>query len=205
MATVDQDGKEASTPPRDVRLPLNDSPNAITGDSTPVLVIPQPRDGFFGYSEEKTLQQVIILEAAAKVMVFTYVAQIEEKYWAHRRGSDAHTEASSPFVASFMRVPSVHGSPPPPGEVPTGPMVFEDDECEHPTVQSTCLAIPISHTTVRVYERAPLQISHLNWKACFNRSRNVSTCVTNTSASLVRDWATIRGIMTAILGDWTMI
>ena len=144
MATVDQEGKEASLPPSDLLSPLNDSQNAMTGDITPVLVIPQPRDGFFGYSEEKTLQQVIlILETAAKVVVFTDVAQIEEKYWAHRRGSDAHAEASSPFVAGFMGVPSVHGSPPPPGEVPTGPMVFEEDECEHPTVQSTYLAIPI--------------------------------------------------------------
>ncbi|KAF8799362.1 AMP deaminase [Phlegmacium glaucopus] len=41
------------------------------------LDIPEAKDGFFGYTEEKSLQQ------------------IEEKYWAHRRGSDAHSEAGS--------------------------------------------------------------------------------------------------------------
>ncbi|KAG6831732.1 hypothetical protein H0H87_004001 [Tephrocybe sp. NHM501043] len=40
------------------------------------LSIPEARDGFFGYTEEKSLQH------------------IEEKYWAHRRGSDAHSDGS---------------------------------------------------------------------------------------------------------------
>ncbi|KAG5652267.1 hypothetical protein H0H81_005620 [Sphagnurus paluster] len=43
--------------------------------------IPEARDGFFSYTEEKSLRQ------------------IEEKYWAHRRASDAHSDAS--LAASF--------------------------------------------------------------------------------------------------------
>ncbi|KAF9485750.1 AMP deaminase [Pholiota conissans] len=41
------------------------------------LHIPESRDGFFGYQEEKSLKQ------------------IEEKYWAHRRGSEVNSEAGS--------------------------------------------------------------------------------------------------------------
>ncbi|KAF8158002.1 hypothetical protein B0H34DRAFT_657112 [Crassisporium funariophilum] len=51
---------------------MSPSPSASGG-----LHIPESKDGFFGYSEEKTLQQ------------------IEEKYWAHRRGSDAHSDSGS--------------------------------------------------------------------------------------------------------------
>ncbi|KAG6915896.1 hypothetical protein DXG01_009363 [Tephrocybe rancida] len=40
------------------------------------LSIPEARDGFFSYTEEKNLQH------------------IEEKYWAHRRNSDAHSDGS---------------------------------------------------------------------------------------------------------------
>jgi AMP deaminase len=65
---------------------------------------------------------------AATPLILIGIAQIEEKYWAHRRGSDAHPESPPSFVANFKRVSSVHGSSPPPGEVPTGPMVFEEHE-----------------------------------------------------------------------------
>ncbi|KAG7088064.1 hypothetical protein E1B28_012096 [Marasmius oreades] len=50
--------------------------------SSPDLAIPETRDGFFGYTDEKSLQQ-----ASAE--------HIGEKYWAHRRGSDAPSEATA--------------------------------------------------------------------------------------------------------------
>ncbi|KAG6901013.1 hypothetical protein C0995_002377 [Termitomyces sp. Mi166 len=56
-----------------------DSPQEQERVSSPQeesLRIPEARDGFFGYSEEKSLQQ------------------IEEKYWAQRRSSDARSDGS---------------------------------------------------------------------------------------------------------------
>ncbi|KII90921.1 hypothetical protein PLICRDRAFT_697351 [Plicaturopsis crispa FD-325 SS-3] len=55
------------------------------GGSTPGLSIPETRDGFFGYNDEKNLQH------------------IEEKYWANRRGSAAASDAVKPV--------SIIGSP----------------------------------------------------------------------------------------------
>ncbi|KAF8229664.1 AMP deaminase [Tricholoma matsutake] len=75
MSTSEQTGNISNQEP----LPLDHTS----------LQIPESRDGFFGYPEEKTLQQ------------------IEEKYWAHRRGSDALSDAS--FAASFKA--SVQGEP----------------------------------------------------------------------------------------------
>ncbi|PPQ68832.1 hypothetical protein CVT25_008880 [Psilocybe cyanescens] len=64
--------------------PTDSLPEASSLANTPpmgssvsgILRIPESKDGYFGYSEEKSLQH------------------IEEKYWAHRRGSDAPSEAS---------------------------------------------------------------------------------------------------------------
>ncbi|KAJ6504695.1 hypothetical protein C8R47DRAFT_1103278 [Mycena vitilis] len=72
------------------------------------LDIPVARDGFFGYPEEKTQQHN------------------QEKYWAHRRGSEAGSEGTAAsFVGSFKLTAIA-----PPGEFPTGgdPFVEEDDE-----------------------------------------------------------------------------
>ncbi|KAF9066473.1 hypothetical protein BDP27DRAFT_1330580 [Rhodocollybia butyracea] len=51
------------------------------------LQIPEATDGFFGYTEEKSLQH------------------IEEKYWAHRRGSDVPSEG---FAGGSLPMSSLH-------------------------------------------------------------------------------------------------
>ncbi|PPR03103.1 hypothetical protein CVT24_012383 [Panaeolus cyanescens] len=61
-----------------------DSPTIITSSSG--LQIPESKDGFFGYVEEKSFQH------------------IEEKLYAHRRGSDAHSDAGG------LRPVSLQGS-----------------------------------------------------------------------------------------------
>jgi AMP deaminase len=61
-------------------------PSSASG-STPGsagLDIPEARDGYFGYTEEKSLQQ------------------IEEKYWAHRRGSETYSEAANKPLSRSM-------------------------------------------------------------------------------------------------------
>ncbi|KAK7462414.1 AMP deaminase [Stygiomarasmius scandens] len=55
----------------------------ISSDSMGHLDVPESRDGFFGYSEEKSLQH------------------IEGKYLAQRRGSDAPSEGAASFAGSF--------------------------------------------------------------------------------------------------------
>ncbi|KAJ7274151.1 hypothetical protein C8J57DRAFT_1314792 [Mycena rebaudengoi] len=83
----------------------------VTGVPSPVLSIPEARDGFFGYPEEKTQQH------------------IEGKYWAHRRGSDTSEGTAASFVGSFKLTP-LPASAAPPGEFPSGssPFVEEEDE-----------------------------------------------------------------------------
>ncbi|KAF8215012.1 hypothetical protein K438DRAFT_1800601 [Mycena galopus ATCC 62051] len=79
--------------------------------STPGLDIPEARDGFYGYSEEKTQ------------------LQIDEKYWAHRRGSETASEGTAAsFVGSFRL--SALQSAAPPGEFPPGGDPFVEDEDE---------------------------------------------------------------------------
>ncbi|KAF7314679.1 A-deaminase domain-containing protein [Mycena kentingensis (nom. inval.)] len=84
-----------------------------TSATTPELDIPVARDGFYTYAEEKTQLQV------------------EEKYWAHRRGSDTGSDGTAPsFVGSF-KMSQLHAPPPaPPGEFPSGgdPFIEEEDE-----------------------------------------------------------------------------
>ncbi|KAF9465293.1 hypothetical protein BDZ94DRAFT_1254187 [Collybia nuda] len=85
----------------DIR-PLGITPSpSIDGSG---LDIPEARDGFFGYPEEKTLQH------------------IEEKYWAHRRGSDAPSDAS--FVGGFKMSPI----PPAPGDPSSPILAFQEEE-----------------------------------------------------------------------------
>ncbi|KAJ7160135.1 hypothetical protein C8R46DRAFT_1177863 [Mycena filopes] len=94
-----------------------DGPDVIvtpteTHVNTPELDIPETRDGFFGYPEEKTQQH------------------IEEKYWAHRRGSEAGSEGTAASFAASFKLSSIHAPAPPPGEYPSGgdPFVEEEDE-----------------------------------------------------------------------------
>ena len=74
------------------------APSPTSNSSTPGgLDIPEARDGFFGYTEEKSLKQVfeIIVTSELNYISDSLPTQIEEKYWAHRRGSDTHSEAGS--------------------------------------------------------------------------------------------------------------
>ncbi|KAJ7078611.1 hypothetical protein B0H15DRAFT_860299 [Mycena belliarum] len=97
-------------------MPGADSPDGVATPTdahvnSPGLSIPEARDGFFGYPEEKSQQH------------------IEEKYWAHRRGSDTASEGTAAsFVGSF-KLTSLHAAAPP-GEYPSGsePFVEEEDE-----------------------------------------------------------------------------
>ncbi|KAG6860353.1 hypothetical protein C0993_002987, partial [Termitomyces sp. T159_Od127] len=59
---------------------------AATPPEDSSLSIPEARDGFFGYSEEKSLQQ------------------IEEKYWAQRRASDARSDGPFPKLSPLQPV-----------------------------------------------------------------------------------------------------
>ncbi|KAF7298704.1 A-deaminase domain-containing protein [Mycena indigotica] len=79
--------------------------------TTPELDIPEARDGFYTYAEEKTQQQV------------------DEKYWAHRRGSETASEGTAASFVGNFKLSQLHSTAPP-GEVPTGgdPFVEEEDE-----------------------------------------------------------------------------
>ncbi|KAF9525475.1 AMP deaminase [Crepidotus variabilis] len=101
----------------------NDGPDSVTSpESSPIppilissmssagsagLHIPEAQDAFFGYTEEKSFKQ------------------IEEKYWAHRRGSDAHSEAGSHRPVSVSVPASVSGD------------VFHEEEDERQTKELT--------------------------------------------------------------------
>ncbi|KAJ7016880.1 hypothetical protein C8F04DRAFT_1158918 [Mycena alexandri] len=73
--------------------------------NTPELDIPEARD------EEKTQQH------------------IEEKYWAHRRGSETASEGTAASFVNSFKLSGIHSAAPP-GEYPSGgdPFVEEDDE-----------------------------------------------------------------------------
>ncbi|TFK33050.1 AMP deaminase [Crucibulum laeve] len=83
--------------------PQTAPPEPIPSPGATALHIPESKDGFFGYTEEKSLQH------------------IEEKYWAHRRGSDAPSDVGSLKL-------SVTG--PPPGAI----VVEEDDSHENENI-----------------------------------------------------------------------
>ncbi|GLB38642.1 putative metallo-dependent hydrolases superfamily, adenosine and AMP deaminases family protein [Lyophyllum shimeji] len=85
------------------------SPESAASSTSPpdtVLHFPEARDGFYGYTEEKSFQH------------------IGEKYLAHRRGSDAHSEVS--LAGSFRHAPSLQ--PPFPEEPISGPGSVRDEE-----------------------------------------------------------------------------
>ena len=81
------------------------TPNSVSSSSG--LDIPEAMDGFFGYSEEKSLKQVWD-RYDSKPLALNCLTQIEEKYWAHRRGSEEHSEAGS--LKASLLPPSVSGS-----------------------------------------------------------------------------------------------
>ncbi|KAF9016508.1 AMP deaminase [Hymenopellis radicata] len=78
-----------------------------TGRGTPPLAIPESRDGFFGYPEERHQQH------------------IDEKIWANRRGSDAHSEGAASFVHGFLG-PGMTGSAA--GDHHGGSAIIDEDE-----------------------------------------------------------------------------
>ncbi|KAJ4482417.1 hypothetical protein J3R30DRAFT_3459311 [Lentinula aciculospora] len=86
-------------------------------NSTGHLQIPEARDGFFGYTEEKSLQH------------------IGEKYWAHRRGSDVPSEGPvAPFAGSSLQMSSLHGSM---AEKANNANPFTDEDDERSIAEST--------------------------------------------------------------------
>lgn len=129
MPTTGRDAAAPSSPDIDRESPVSDPGHTPSG-----LVIPQPRDGFFGYTEEKSHQHVRFISNFHKIDYIPQLisSQIEEKYLAHRRASDAHSDSatSGSFGTSF-KLSSIHvPTAPPPGELPTGstPWVEEEDE-----------------------------------------------------------------------------
>ncbi|KAK7048714.1 A-deaminase domain-containing protein [Favolaschia claudopus] len=95
----------ARTPSDGIRTPLE------RHESTPGLDIPQARDGFYGYSEEKSQ------------------LQIDEKYWAHRRSSDAGSEGTAASFVGNFRLSALQSAAPP-GEFPSGGDAFVEEEDE---------------------------------------------------------------------------
>ena len=107
--------------------PVPGTPTPPSGNDSPTgLHIPQGRDGFYGYQDEKTLHQVRS-NSRQYLVWYLILLQIEEKKYAHRRGSDvggskpisimnspvalratpdAHSEAGS-AVGSF-KLPAMH-------------------------------------------------------------------------------------------------
>ncbi|KZT28392.1 AMP deaminase [Neolentinus lepideus HHB14362 ss-1] len=84
MASSDQKSGQAHTTPSPA--------SSVDGLSlSPGVRIPENRDGFFGYTEEKNYQH------------------IEEKLWAHRRGSDVSSSVPlSAYGGSPRLVPDIH-------------------------------------------------------------------------------------------------
>ncbi|KAF7348221.1 A-deaminase domain-containing protein [Mycena sanguinolenta] len=98
-------GQDGVFTPAGIHTPTENHSN------TPGLDIPAARDGFYGYSEEKTQRQ------------------IEEKYWAHRRGSETASEGTAAsFVGSFKLTALQSAAPP--GEFPSGGDTFVEEEDE---------------------------------------------------------------------------
>lgn len=71
---------------------LRTSSSANDVESNAALLIPQSRDGFYGYNDEKSLQQVSC-RPPCPVSARKHI-QIEEKKLAHRRTSDVSTVIS---------------------------------------------------------------------------------------------------------------
>ncbi|KAK7018040.1 AMP deaminase [Paramarasmius palmivorus] len=82
--------------------------------NSPHLEVPEARDGFFGYNDEKSLQQ------------------IEEKYWAHRRASDVPSEGAASFVGG-LKIPPTLGE----AQQSTSPFVESEEETEENETDNT--------------------------------------------------------------------
>ncbi|KAJ3916927.1 hypothetical protein F5877DRAFT_45637 [Lentinula edodes] len=86
-------------------------------NSTGHLQIPETRDGFFGYTEEKSLQH------------------IGEKYWAHRRGSDVPSEGpAASFAGGSLQISGLHAAM---AEKANSSSPFTDDDEEKSVAEST--------------------------------------------------------------------
>ncbi|KAJ3935906.1 MAG: hypothetical protein NXY57DRAFT_1089910 [Lentinula lateritia] len=86
-------------------------------NSTGHLQIPETRDGFFGYTEEKSLQH------------------IGEKYWAHRRGSDVPSEGpAASFASGSLQISGLHAAM---AEKANSSSPFTDDDEEKSVAEST--------------------------------------------------------------------
>ncbi|KAG1766204.1 AMP deaminase [Suillus occidentalis] len=92
-------------------LPLTPASNTVV-ESTSGLTIPETRDGFYGYTDEKSLQQM------------------EEQKWAQRRTSDAaHSQAdSSTSLSASFKLSSVREALQIPTTEELHPSPFSDDE-----------------------------------------------------------------------------
>ncbi|KAG2748969.1 AMP deaminase [Suillus brevipes Sb2] len=91
-------------------LPLTPSSNTVI-ESTSGLTIPETRDGFYGYTDEKSLQQM------------------EEQKWAQRRTSDAaHSQADSTSLSASFKLSSIREALQIPTTEELHPSPFSDDE-----------------------------------------------------------------------------
>jgi len=93
----------------------------------------QPEMAFLDMSRRRISSRYVLFGSWTGRHTYWNVFQIEEKYWAHRRVSEAHSEDAASFVGSF-KLSSV--APAPPGELPILPDVFSEDEEEHPKAES---------------------------------------------------------------------
>jgi AMP deaminase len=145
---------------------LNEDKSAVqtptSGSSSGGLDIPESMDGFFGYSEEKSLKQVfgIVITPTRALNCFT---QIEEKYWAHRRGSDAHSETGS------LRPLSLQGSS-------IGDAFHEEQEVIEQLQKLTGMV----HVTGACNLRILIKLCSLFHRTCYRHRANSTSSITST-------------------------
>lgn len=145
---------------------------------------------------------------------FTKASQIEEKYWAHRRGSDVSTRPIS-IIGSPGTAPDTHseGVSSIAGSLLLSSIQESTQEQGHPRAPTPGISHPTIHVVTynedeareeeaeaRVHSEPPSLplISKLisgQWipqlllslRPCFNRCKNVSISATNTWSSLVKE------------------
>lgn len=83
-------------------LPLTPATTFVV-ESSSGLIIPETRDGFYGYTDEKSLQQVrTCFPTDMHRTLIILNNQMEEQKWAQRRTSDvAHPQADNTLSNSF--------------------------------------------------------------------------------------------------------
>ncbi|KIJ17660.1 hypothetical protein PAXINDRAFT_129917 [Paxillus involutus ATCC 200175] len=119
-------------------VPSRTSISSDVLESNSGLLIPESRDGFYGYNDEKSLQQM------------------EEKRWAHRRTSDvsAVLSDSTPSVGGNFGLSAIRESlQPPMNEEQTNTSPFIEDEDKMHTVEPQLqLQVSITPEMVRTFE-----------------------------------------------------